>query len=144
MVRKIQSLVTAVTLGVLSVDPAFAANEGPRYTRQECIQKVTLNWEGYPEAEIERTIRQISQSLNDDGGALAPSYAFPFGARNEWYLQFRENCENKKALTEEIIRGIISSSDATMPKYEISEEPVIPSPQTISLKGEYWKEDRYE
>ena len=119
----------------------------PQFTRQECIQKVDLDWSGYSKEEIEESIEGISIALREldkhQDGMEIPSYIIPFHKRDEWYLQYRHDCMRKKENTLKIIERLSLSHAANQPKYRAVDVIVIPSPKTISLKGEFWKADQY-
>jgi hypothetical protein len=119
----------------------------PEFTRQQCIQKVDLDWNGYSKDEIEKSIEGISIALreldkNQDGMEI-PSYIIPFHKRDEWYLQYRHDCTRKKENTLKIIAHLSSTHVINQPKYRAVDVIVTPSSKTISLKGEFWKVDLY-
>ncbi|MDP5211280.1 hypothetical protein [Microbulbifer sp. 2205BS26-8] len=124
-----------------------SADEEAKYTRQECIQKVLFDWSGYDEIEIERVLEQFTYKLTSLSGRESdievPSFVIPLKHRNELYFQFKKNCSNKKKNTIHLIKLVVPSV-SNMPKYIVSDERVVPSPKTISLKGEHWKEDDFE
>lgn len=138
-------IVTFLLSCVVAASCIFALEREPEFTRQECIQKVELVWLGYDAIEVESVIEQISQSLlslkSDD--IEVPSYIFPFRHRDEWYLQFKHDCLKKKERTKMLIK-LITPAVKNMPKYTVTDEVVVPSPKTISLKGEFWKDDQFE
>jgi len=118
--------------------------------RQECIQKVILEWGDRSPEEIEEVISEIADALlsewmRKDPNAITgvPDYSFPYAHRNEWYLQYREGCEQKRSKTVYLIEQVLTPSISRMPSYTLSDEQVNPSSRTIDVRGEDWKEDCY-
>jgi hypothetical protein len=114
-----------------------------KYTRQECIQKVSLDWSNFTSAEIETTISEIAASIDTEAFPIG-GFAFPWKAREELYLQFTESCEDKDRLAKELIETSVSPNVARMPPYWISDEVVVPNASTISLRGPNWKDDEFQ
>lgn len=114
-----------------------------QYTRQECIQKVSLDWSNYTSDEIETTIKEIASSIDTEAFPIG-GFTFPWKARGELYLQFAKSCEEKDKLAKELIENSISPNVAGMPPYWISDEVVVPGPSTISLRGPAWKDDEFQ
>ena len=148
------SRVTKVVRLSLMLAPLFSctydknqSQDKEKYTRQECIVKIDLDWSGYELEQIEEVIRNIGDALRrtvDQGKAgNIPSYTFPWRKIGEWYMQFHEDCENKYELASELIKIEVVPYVENVPPYIISREVVVPSPGTIYVKGEPWKEDNY-
>ncbi len=125
----------------------YSADEEAKFTRQECIQKVLFDWNGYDETEVERVIEQFTRTLTNLESSKVdieiPGFVIPFKQRSELYLQYKQDCYNKKITTNRLIKLVIPSV-SNVPKYVVTDEVVVPSPKTISLKGEYWREDDFE
>lgn len=120
------------------------------HSRQDCIQKVVFDWGDRSPEEIEEVISEIADALRNEwvkkdpnATASAPDFTFPYARRNEWYLQYPVGCEQKRSKTVYLIEKVLTSSIPRMPNYILSDEQVIPSPRTIDVKGERWKEDGY-
>lgn len=128
----------------------YASGKEPKYSRQECIQQVVFNWEGYSQSEIERTINNISRVLREawseksDAGIDVPAYTFPFNQRDEWYLQYQDECHEKKNKTIWLIKNVLEPKLERLPVYEVTDKLIAPSPKTISVTGESWKKDEFE
>jgi len=124
-----------------------ADSNSPKYYRQECIQQVIFDWEGYNPSEVESTIDKISKVLNEAWGAKneadadVAAYVFPFFQRSEWYLQYRKECHRKKEKTTWLIKHVIEPNFTNFPRYKVTDKVVTPSPRTISVTGEFWKDD---
>lgn len=137
---------TLVAAGMLYI---CAANGEPSYSRQDCIQKVVFDWGDRNPKEVEKVIDAIADALRQEWEEEAyprlqvPDYTFPFAHRNEWYLQYRQACEQKKARTAHLIEKALVPSVPGLPSYTITDERVVPSPRTIDLTGEYWEKDEF-
>lgn len=136
-----KSVLTVIVL-LLGVLGGMVYSEA-KYTRQECIQKVSLDWSNFTSAEIETTIREISTSIDKEAFPIG-GFTFPWKAREELYLQFTESCEDKDRLVKELIETSVSPYVGRMPPYSISDEVVVPSASTISLRGPNWKDDEFQ
>jgi hypothetical protein len=141
-----KSLFIIITIFTASLGYAKDQIE-PQFTRQECIQKVALDWGGYNNEEIEESIKNISLTLRElvrqKKIVELPSYTFPFNKRDEWYLQYSHDCMNKSDNTLKIIELLSLSNTENQPAYEVVDIIITPSPKTISLEGEFWKQDQY-
>lgn len=144
MKRRTLYIIFVLIFSLANCGLSLAAEEAAKYTRQACIQKVVFDWGGYGPQEIELTIRLIGDALNDNGGNVAPSFAFPYRARDQLYLQYRARCEHKLKKTQELMDSVLETVGQAMPNYDIVNETVIPSPKTISLKGSFWKKDQFD
>jgi len=126
------------------------ANENSVTTKQECIQKVVLEWGDRSPEEIEEVISEIADALLSEWMRKGPNaitgvpdYSFPFAHRNEWYFQYREGCEQKRSKTVYLIEQMLTPSIPRMPSYTLSDEQVTPSSRTIDVRGDHWKGDGY-
>ncbi|HDZ58303.1 MAG TPA: hypothetical protein ENI17_06470 [Pseudomonas xinjiangensis] len=150
MAGKFKSVLAVFTLITMGMGYIYAADGEPTYSRQECIQKVIFDWDDRTPAEAEEVINSVAKVLRGEWKKGAredvqiPDFAFPFANRNEWYLQYREGCDQKKSKTAHLIENIFVPAVARMPNYVITDEKVIPSPRTIAVTGESWKKDDYE
>ncbi|QJD60378.1 hypothetical protein HG264_16600 [Pseudomonas sp. gcc21] len=147
-----KAAVTVILLALLATGLFFfsdAADE-PLYSRQDCIQKVVFDWGDRSSTEIEEVISEMADALRIDWTKKDPNvttnipdFSFPYAQRNEWYLQYREGCEQKRTQTVELIERVLAPSISEMPGYMITDEQVTPSPKTIDVRGEQWKDDGY-
>lgn len=127
-------------------DPA----DEPLYSRQDCIQKVVFDWGDRSPEEIEDVISGMADALRGEGVktdsnaiATVPDFTFTYARRTEWYLQYPAGCEQKRSKTVYLIEQVLAPAIPRMPSYIVSDEQVTPSPRTIDVKGEPWKEDGY-
>lgn len=130
--------------GILIFATASAAScaNSPRYTRTECITKVKLYWPSEMSAmnrektidevfSIEKKMQQTEHKLPIAG----------FGIRNadrsDFYVQYRDSCASKNEMTNDFFRRL-AHEISQFPKYEVSNEIVVPSPKTIDMRGSSW------
>lgn len=100
------------------------------YTRTQCISKVELvgpqssqlNLAGF--VELART--------ND-----IPLAGYTVSGSTILYFQFYSDCENKDAHASVLVETY-AHLNAIEPIYTISDDQVIPHPNTIDLRGSYW------
>lgn len=145
-VRYLYALPIIALIGILYLQ---GYNKEPKYSRQECIQLVTFDWDGYSQPEIENIINEISEILrstwlekNNDGVDI-PDHAFPFNKRNEWYLQYHNDCHEKKNKTIMLIKNTLAPNVKRFPSYKVTDELILPSTRTIYITGEFWKKDDF-
>lgn len=145
-----KAAVTLILLALLATGLLFFSDvaDEPLYSRQDCIQKVVFDWGDRSSPEIEEVISEMAGALRNEWAikgpnaiANIPDYSFPYAKRNELYLQYREGCERKRTQTVELFEQVLAPSG--MPDYIVTDEQVTPSPKTIDVRGEHWKEDGY-
>jgi len=142
------ALIAAILLatGALYI---YAGNDSPSYSRQDCIQKVVFDWGSRSSEEVESVIEAMADVLEKewlkqaDPTARIPDYIFPFYHRAEWYLQYRQACEQKKERTTDLMLKVLVPAIPQLPGYVISDEQVVPSSRTIDIRGGHWKADDF-
>jgi hypothetical protein len=129
-------------VGLLVSEYVVSKDIAKKYTRQECIVKVNLEWKQSDRAEIELTIKNLFASLEKTGELTffdkMPSYVVPWKDRGTLYFQFKSHCEKRLEMAENFLSDA-SRRVENLPNYVVTSVKVEPHPSTIFITGEYWK-----
>jgi hypothetical protein len=126
---------TLACIASLILSPAMA---GPKPTRSECIIGFKLDWSGVKGDPAD--VRNSWDFRHDDPAwweVFAGYVISPQGKR--LYLQFAKDCDRKAEMAAELIESW-RSKHLELPNFERLKEPIIPSPWTIDIQGEAWRD----
>lgn len=113
-------------------------------SRSECIVKVDFSGHLAPMENLEMIYPRISQAIRSahkNGFVIrAPSMVVSNKDRRSIYLQYRERCSERHYHTENLFREFVEPNVPEVAGYEISNEIITPSPETIDVNGIYWSD----
>jgi hypothetical protein len=115
--------------------PVISAVQKP--TRTECIIGFNLDW-----SDVRANRSDVRNALDRPFGqnrieALAAMFISRDGLR--LYLQFAHNCHEKQQMANALI-AFWRSQGLDLPRFVRIEDPIVPSPSTIDVRGPAWIE----
>ena len=115
----------------------------PKFSRSDCIAKVELDWEDSVDLPTREKVRQaigdaISRTIADGSGLPRPSISYKGSDKELLYLQYRNQCDKKIEITNQLLTQHVAPRVSGFPVYNVSNEAVIPSTNTIEVYGPYW------
>jgi hypothetical protein len=126
---------------LLIIFSSFSCAEKTKYTREECIVRVNINWEGVPLGDKESLIKSLMDTVKsapDMGFNKTPASSAVQGEDREFiYYQHKYDCENRIINMENLIK-YSSKHIAGLPTVEVDRGNFLPGPYTIRVKGPSW------
>ena len=113
-----------------------------KYTREDCIVKVDLNY-NVTKSEYENSIRKLANGVSHARAIRRenmPIVRTPSNDRYSMYLQYRNNCEDKRQLASDLIDDFLIDAVDNQIEFHVTDKIISPSPNTIDFRGEAWME----
>ncbi|MCU5783434.1 hypothetical protein MA04_02734 [Alcanivorax balearicus MACL04] len=121
----------------------IACAEGAKYTREECIVRINIDWGDASLNSKEATIRTITDAIRkapDMGFNKTPaSSAIQGNAREFIYYQYKDDCENRIENTKKLLR-YVRDNITDLPPLEVDSGSFRPGVDTIRSSGPWWKD----
>jgi len=112
--------------------------------RSDCIVKVIILIDETEKENLENIINKIARALIDAGSRgfseSRPEIAINHNDRKSIYLQYKDKCTDKKNITNELFDEYVVPYISESFSYEISEEVIYPSTDTIDAQGDFWRD----
>ena len=117
-------------------------SETPEYSREDCIVRVDLEWLIENPQERLQARNYLGETLADKfDEAKAPLGGLSISDNGEqWYFQFREDCDRKFDFTRRAFDDLSNSPIFATFTYSVSKESITPGVDTISLRGDSWRD----
>ena len=121
----------------------IACADKAKYTREECIARINIDWGDIPSNSKETTIRAITDAIRkapDMGFNKIPaSSAIQGSAREFIYYQYKSDCENRVENTEKLL-SYVRVNITGLPSLEVDAGSFKPGVDTIRSSGPWWKD----
>lgn len=123
----------------------FACVNEPKYTRDQCIVRVNIEWKEISADEKERMIRLIANTIkkaSDMGIAKDPGGSAIKGENRQFiYYQYRDDCENRISNMEQMLSHVREMiSEPSLPSMFVDPGSFEPGVDTIRSSGSWWKD----
>jgi hypothetical protein len=127
---------------LFSLGLAACAKEA-KYTREECIVRVNIDWSNTPSDNKENLIRTITDAIRkapDMGFNKVPANSAIQGDNREFiYYQYKDDCENRLENTKKLL-VYIRKNTSGLPPLDVDLGHFKPSVDTIRASGPWWKD----
>lgn len=118
--------------------------EEAKYTREECIVRINIDWADFSEDRKESMIRAITNAIRtapDMGfNRIQASSAIQGSAREFIYYQYKYDCERKIINTKKILSYVRDSVEG-LPELDVDPRSFKPNVDTIRSSGPWWKDE---
>lgn len=133
-----------ISLIVLFTWSLSACAEGPKYSREQCIVRMNIEWGNISPNDKEKMIRLITDSIrkaSDMGFARDPGGSTIQGENREFiYYQYRDDCENRISNMERLLSRVREATSESLPMMSVDPRSFEPSVDTIRSSGPWWKD----
>lgn len=96
-----------------------ACSDKPKYSREECIVRVNIDWSSTSSSEKENQIRRITDATRnapDLGCNEVPASSAIQGESREFiYYQYKHDCENRLENTRQLLRYVQRQTNGLPP-----------------------------
>lgn len=122
---------------------ACAESPKPKYTREECIVRVNIEWGDTTANQKESMIRLITGSIRkapNMGFNKIPASSAIQGSNREFiYYQHEDDCENRISNMERLLSHIRENARAeSLPMMRVDPRRFKPGVETIRVSGPNW------
>ena len=141
-------MIKFISLILLFTWTLSACAESPKYSREQCIVRVNIEWADTSPNDKETMIRLITDSIRkapDMGFNKVPASSAIQGENREFiYYQHEDDCENRISNMEKLLSYVREdNSNLILPVIMVDLGGFKPGVETIRVSGPNWK-DREE
>ncbi len=124
----------------------IACAEDVKYTREECIVRINIDWSGMVSDDKESSIRRVTDAIRkapDMGFNKIPASSAIQGSDRQFiYYQYKNGCDRRIENTEKLL-DYVRKNIADLPSMKVDLGHFKPGVHTIRSSGPWWK-DREE